>query len=93
LQEPSQINGDNLQNLWHETSRILWNKKMEYLKGKINEHETNNNTKKIRHLYRGINEFKNRYLPRINIIKDKDGNLLADPQCVLNSRKISLTRH
>jgi hypothetical protein len=42
LQNPSQINGDNLQNLRSETSRTFRNKKREYLKGKINELETNN---------------------------------------------------
>jgi hypothetical protein len=35
-------------------------------------------------LYRGINEFKKGYQPRINIIKNENGNLLADPQSVLN---------
>jgi hypothetical protein len=35
LQNPIQINGDNLQNLRHETSRTSRNKKREYLKGKI----------------------------------------------------------
>jgi hypothetical protein len=44
-------------------------------------------TKNIRDLYRGINEFKKVYQPRINIIKDKNGNLLADPQSVLNRWK------
>jgi hypothetical protein len=38
-------------------------------------------------LYRGINEFKKGYKPRINIIKDENGNLLADPQSVLNRWK------
>jgi hypothetical protein len=38
-------------------------------------------------LYRGINELKKRYQPRINIIKDENGNLLADPQSVLNRWK------
>jgi hypothetical protein len=38
-------------------------------------------------LYRGINEFKKGYQPRINIIKDENGNLLADPQSVLNTWK------
>jgi hypothetical protein len=52
----------------------------EYLKDKINELETNNKNKNIRYLYRGINEFKKGYQPRINIIKDKNGNLLADPR-------------
>jgi hypothetical protein len=50
LQDPNQINGDNLKNLRCETSRIFRNKKKEYLKGKINELETNNKTKNIRDL-------------------------------------------
>jgi hypothetical protein len=37
MQNPNQINGDNLQNLSCETSRTFRNKKKEYLKGKINE--------------------------------------------------------
>jgi hypothetical protein len=38
-------------------------------------------------LYGGINEFKEGYQPRINIIKDENGNLLTDPQSVLNRWK------
>jgi hypothetical protein len=78
LQNVNQINGDNLQNLRHETSRTFRNKKREYLKSKINELETDNKNKNIRDLCRGINEFKKGYQPRINIIKDENGNLLAD---------------
>jgi hypothetical protein len=59
LQIPSQINGDYLQNLRCETSRTFRKKKREYLKGKINELETNNKNRNIRDLYRGINEFEN----------------------------------
>jgi hypothetical protein len=61
LQNPNQINGDNLKNLRRETSRIFRNNKREYLKDKINELETNNKNKKIRDLYRGINEFRKGY--------------------------------
>jgi hypothetical protein len=43
--------------------------------------------KRIRDLYRGINESKKGYQPRINIIKDENNNLLADPQSVLNRWK------
>jgi hypothetical protein len=86
-QNPNQIHGDNLKNLRRETSRTFRNKKREYLKGKINELETNNKNKNIRDLYRGINEFKKGYQPRINIIKDENGNLLGDPQKVLNGWK------
>jgi hypothetical protein len=44
-------------------------------------------TKTLRDFYRGIDEFKKGYQPRINIIKDENGNLLADPQNVLNRWK------
>jgi hypothetical protein len=84
LQNPHQINRDNLQNLRLETSKIFRNKKREYLKGKFNELETNNKNKNIRDLYRGINEFKKGYQPIINIKKDENDNLIADPQGVLN---------
>jgi hypothetical protein len=43
--------------------------------------------KKIRKFYRGLNEFKKGYQPRINIIKNENGNLLADLQSVLNRWK------
>jgi hypothetical protein len=36
LQDPSQINGDNLNNAKHEANRYFRNKKREYLKDKIN---------------------------------------------------------
>jgi hypothetical protein len=58
LQDPSEINGDNLNNVRHEASRYLRNEKREYLKGKINELATNSKNRNIRDLYRGINEFK-----------------------------------
>jgi hypothetical protein len=87
LQNPSQVNGNNLQNLKHETSRTFRNRKREYLKGKINKLETNNKNKNIRHLYTGVNEFKKGYQPRINIVKDENGNLIADTQNVLNRWK------
>jgi hypothetical protein len=87
LQNPNQTNGDNLQNLSHEISRTFRNKKREYLKGKINDLETNNKNKNIRDLCKGINEFKKGYQPIINIIKDENDNLIADPQNVLNRWK------
>jgi hypothetical protein len=87
FQNPNQINGENLQNIRRETNRIFRNKKREYLRGKINELETNNKKKNIRDSYRSINEFKKGYQPRINITKDENGNLLADPQNALNRWK------
>jgi hypothetical protein len=87
LQNPSQIKGDNLQNLSHKTSIIFRNKKREYLKDKINELETNNKNTNIRDLYRGISEFKKGYKHRINFITYENFNLLAYPQNFLNRWK------
>jgi hypothetical protein len=69
LENPSQINGDNLQNLRRETSRIFRNRKREYLKDIFHELETNNKNKNIRDLYRSINEFNKEHQPRNNAIK------------------------
>jgi hypothetical protein len=52
LQDPSEINGDNLKIVRREASRYFWNKKREYLKDKINELATNSKNKNIRDLYR-----------------------------------------
>jgi hypothetical protein len=41
LQSPSEINGDNLNNVRREVSRYFRNEKREYLKDKINELSTN----------------------------------------------------
>jgi hypothetical protein len=87
LQNQSQINGDNLQNLRRGTSRTFRNEERECLKDKINELETHNKNKDIKDLYRGLNEFKKGYQTRINIINDENGNLLADPHSVLNRWK------
>jgi hypothetical protein len=56
---------------------------MEYLKAKINEVETNSKTKNIRDLYRSINDFKRRYHPRTNVVKDEEGDLVADSHSIL----------
>jgi hypothetical protein len=80
LQDPSEVNEDNLSEVKREASRYFRNKKREYLKDKINELEPNSKNKNIRDLYRGINEFKKGYQPRTNLLKDERGDLLADPQ-------------
>jgi hypothetical protein len=55
LQHPSEINGDNPNNVRCEASTYFRNKKREYLKDKINELGTNSKNKDIRDLYREIN--------------------------------------
>jgi hypothetical protein len=87
LQDPSEINGDNLNNVRREASRHFRNNKREYLKNLINELATNSKNKNIRDLYRGINGFKRGYQPRNNLVKDENGDLLADSHNILNRWK------
>jgi hypothetical protein len=77
LQDPSEINGDNLNNARCEASRYFRNKKKDYLKDKINELARNSKNKNIRDLNRSIKEFKRGYQPRKNLVKDENGDLLA----------------
>jgi hypothetical protein len=87
LQVPNETNGDTLSNVRHKANRYFWNKKREYLKDKINELATNNKKKNIRDLCRRINEFKRGYQPRNNLVKDENGDLLADSHNILNRWK------
>jgi hypothetical protein len=68
-------------------SRYFRNKKREYLKYKIKELAMNSKNKNIRFLYRGSNEFKGGYQPRNNLVKDENGDLLADSHNILNRWK------
>jgi hypothetical protein len=87
LQDPSEINGDNLSNIRCEGSRNFRSKKKEYLRGKINDLPKNSKNENIRDLYRGINEFKKSYEPRSNLKKDEIVDLRADSPNILNSWK------
>jgi len=53
------------------------------MRAKIEELETNSKIQNIRDLYRGINDFKKRYQPRYNIVKDQKGNLVADSHSIV----------
>jgi hypothetical protein len=48
LQDTSKINGDNLNNIRHDTSRNFRNKKRDYLKDKIDELAMNSKDKNTR---------------------------------------------
>jgi hypothetical protein len=50
LQDPSELNGGNLSNIRHETSRNFRNKKREYLEDKIDELAMNSKNRNIRDL-------------------------------------------
>jgi hypothetical protein len=83
VQDPSQSNVGNLNNLRHEDSRHFRNKTKEYPKAKIEELETNSKIKNIRDLYRGINDFKKCYQHRTNIVKDERGDLVTDSHSIV----------
>jgi hypothetical protein len=70
LQDPSEVNEGNLNDVRREVSRHLRKKKKEYLKDKINELESNSTNKSIRDLYTGINKFRKGYQPRTNLARD-----------------------
>jgi hypothetical protein len=59
----------------------------EYLKDKINELATNSKNKNIKDLYREIDELKRGYQLRNNLVKDENGDLLADSHNILNRWK------
>jgi hypothetical protein len=83
LWDPSEINGDNLNNVRCEASRHFRNKKREYLKGKLNEPTTNTKNKNIRR----INEFEKGYELINNLVKDENSNFPADSHNILNRWK------
>ena len=55
----------------------------EYQKAQSHEIETISNTKNIRNLYMGINDFKKGYQSRTNIVKDEKGDLVTDSHSIL----------
>jgi 5-methylcytosine-specific restriction endonuclease McrBC GTP-binding regulatory subunit McrB len=58
LQDPSEINWNNMNNKRRETSRHFRNKKKEYMKDKIDELAMNSKYKNIRDLCRKINDLR-----------------------------------
>jgi hypothetical protein len=81
------------QNLRRETSRTFGTRKGNILKTKLMRLKLIIKTKKnIIDSYRGINEVKEGYQLRFNVINDENGNPLADPQNVLIGGKFFLTR-
>jgi hypothetical protein len=56
-------------------------------KKNINELAANSKNKNIRDLYRGVNEFKRGYQSRNKLMKDENGDLLADSHNISNRRK------
>jgi hypothetical protein len=63
------------------------NIKEKYPKDKINQPATLTKNKKTRDLHRGINEFKEGYRSETKLVKDENGDLLADSHSNLNMWK------
>jgi hypothetical protein len=77
---------------WEDVGAIAQNRhfksrKIKYLKDKINELAMNSKNKNLRDQYRGINECKRGYQPQSNLVKDENGDLLADSHSILNRWK------
>jgi len=83
IQDPSQSNVDNLNNIRRDASRHFRNKKKAYLKVKIEELETNSKINNVWDFYRSINDFKNGYQPRTTIVEDDNGDLVADCHSIM----------
>ena len=83
IQDPSQSNADNLNNVRRDASRHFRNKKKAYLSAKIEELETNSEINNTRDLYRGINDMNKGYQPRTRIVKDVIGYLVADSHSIM----------
>jgi len=83
LQEPSQSNVDNLNNVRREASRHCRNTKKEYLKSNIDEFETNSKIENIRDLCKGIGDFKKVCQPGTNILRGDKSDLVTDSHSIL----------
>ncbi|PSN35187.1 hypothetical protein C0J52_22574 [Blattella germanica] len=84
MREPNEQNSEQLCSIRRETTRFLKNKKREYLKEKINDLEINAKNRNIRELYQGIRIERKGFQARTNIIKNENGNMLADAKSILN---------
>jgi hypothetical protein len=72
LQDPSQSS------VRCKASRHFKKKMKEHLKSKTEDLQNNSKIQNTKYLCKGINDFKKRYQPRTNIIKDKKGDLVTD---------------
>jgi hypothetical protein len=92
IHDPGETDGDNPNNVRREASRHFRNKRREYLKDKIYEFAMNSRNRNIRDLCGVINECNRSYQPRNNLVKDENGNLLADSHNNLNRWKNNISQ-
>jgi hypothetical protein len=77
-------NRNNPNNIRRVTRRHFRNKMREYLKDKIDDIPANSKNKNIGDVYRETNDFKTCYQRRSSLVKDENGDLLADPHNILD---------
>ena len=83
-QNPNDQTAEDFSNLKRNTCRTFKKMKRDYMKAKVNKLEENSNNKNIWEMYKGINEFKKDYQPRVYVIKKHDGRIEADRTSILN---------
>jgi hypothetical protein len=83
LQDPSEVNADNLSNVRWEISSHFRNKKGEYFKEEMNVLGSDSGNKNIKDLYRSINEFKKVCQSRNKWVKDEGDVLFVFPHNIL----------
>jgi hypothetical protein len=84
LRDPSEMNGDTLSNMGRDARRhFRIKKKGSIWKTKLMRLQRTEKQESI-DLYRGINKFKRSYQPRSNLLKEENGDLLADSHNILN---------
>ena len=83
IQDPSQSNVHNLNNVSCEVSRQFRNKKKAYMRAKIEELKTNSKIQNIMDFYRSISDFKKGYQTRCNVVTDEKGDLVSDSHSIV----------
>ena len=87
LHEQNEVNLGQLGSIRRESTRVLKSKKREYLRGKINDLETNARNRNNRELYQGIRIERKGFQARKNIIRNGNGDTIADSRSILDRWK------
>ena len=78
LQRNTRINSENYCELRREAKRVCRRKKREMILKRIETIEECNTEKAYRKFYKEVNWFRKGFQPRLNICKDKNGEILSE---------------
>ena len=87
LHKQNEVNLEQLGSIRREITRLLKNKKREYLREKINDLEMNAKNRNIRELYQGIRVERKGFQARSNVFRNGNGDMIADSRSILNRWK------